>query len=71
MEVTSRFAALLGERRKKISDVARATGISRTTLTHLYYGTSRAVSFETLNKLCQYFGCGVGDILTRTKEDTP
>ena len=34
--IESRFAVLLGEKKKKISDVARATGISRTTLTNLY-----------------------------------
>lgn len=37
-EVTSRLAVLMGERKKKISDVSRETGISRTTLTHLYAG---------------------------------
>ena len=65
VEVTNRFAVLLGERKKRISDVARDTGISRTTLTHLYYGDNRAISFETLSKLCGYFQCDIGDILVR------
>lgn len=65
VEVTNRFAVLLGERKKRISDVARDTGISRTTLTHLYYGDNRAISFDTLSKLCSYFRCDVGDILVR------
>lgn len=63
LKVTSRVSALLGERKKRVSDVARDTGISRTTLTRLYYGDSRAISFETLGKLCDYFHCDVGDIL--------
>lgn len=61
--VHNRFAALLGERRLKISEVARATGISRTTLTNLYYSKSGAISFEVLAKLCAYLGCQTGELL--------
>ena len=60
---------MLGERKKKISEVARDTGISRTTLTNLYYSENRAISFETLDKLCSYFHCEIGDILVRKEED--
>lgn len=66
--VNSRFAALLGERRMKISGVSRDTGISRTTLTNLYYGKSEAVSFSVLGRLCNYLGCSVGDILEIKQE---
>ena len=52
--IESRFAVLLGEKKKKISDVARATGISRTTLTNLYYGKGAAVSYHVLGTLCDY-----------------
>lgn len=67
-KVVSKFAALLGEHKTRISTVSRETGISRTTLTNLYYGTSGAVSFDVLEKLCGYFQCGVGDILTIENE---
>lgn len=67
--VKNEFAALLGDRKKKISDVARETGVSRTTLTNLYYETNQAISFDVLSKLCEYFQCGVGDILTIHEEN--
>ncbi|MGO5097505.1 helix-turn-helix domain-containing protein [Agathobaculum sp. LCP25S3_E8] len=67
-KVNSRFATLLGERRMKISEVARATGISRTTLTNLYYGKGEAVSFSVLGRLCGYLSCSVGDILEVCQE---
>ena len=63
MQVNNRFASLLGSRKMKISEVSRSTGISRTTLTKLYYDTSRAVSFAVLGKLCEALDCGVADIL--------
>lgn len=63
--IVNRFAVLMAERKKKISEVARATGISRTTLTGLYYESCHAISFGTLSKLCDYFDCEVDDILVR------
>ena len=61
--VDNRFAALLGEKRLRISTVARETGISRATLSKLYYGCGKALSYEVLAKLCAYLGCEVGDLL--------
>ena len=40
------FARLLGERKLKISDVARDTGINRGTLTRLYYETAERLERE-------------------------
>lgn len=59
------FARLLGERKLKISDVARDTGINRGTLTRLYYETAERVELDVLDKLCEYFGVEVSDLLER------
>lgn len=61
--VNSRFAILLGEKKTKISEVSRRTGISRTTLTKLYYGDGAAVSYKVLAKLCETLNCEISDIL--------
>ena len=66
--VNSRFAALLGQRKMKISEVHRKTGISRTTLTKLYYGEGYAVSYTVLAKLCAALNCEVSDILEVQQE---
>lgn len=54
---------LLAERRKKISQLSKETGISRTTLTSLCYDKAKGVTFEVLDKLCNALNCSVGDIL--------
>lgn len=59
------FARLLGERKLKISDVARDTGINRGTLTRLYYETSERVELEVLDQLCDYFQIDLPDLLDR------
>lgn len=59
------FARLLGERKLKISDVARDTGINRGTLTRLYYETTERVELEVLDQLCGYFGIDLPELLER------
>jgi putative transcriptional regulator len=63
------FARLLGERKLKISDVARDTGINRGTLTRLYYETTERVELEVLDKLCDYFGIDLPELLERQATD--
>ena len=45
------FARLLGDRKLKISDVARDTGINRNTLTRLYQETVERYDAEVLDRL--------------------
>lgn len=59
------FARLLGERKLKISDVARDTGINRGTLTRLYHETAERVELDVLDKLCDYLGVDLPDLLER------
>jgi putative transcriptional regulator len=52
----------MGERKMKIIDVARETGLHRNTITLLYNETATRVDLGTIDKLCRLFGCGVGDL---------
>jgi len=56
------LSRLLGERKLKISDVARETGINRGTLTRLYYETAERVDLEAINQLCRYLDVAVEDL---------
>ena len=62
--INNKFSTILGEKLLKISKISEETGISRTTLTNLYYRRSTQISFDVLNKLCKYLNCGVEDIIT-------
>ena len=64
-----KLSTILGERLLNISKIAEDTGISRTTLTSLYYRRSAQISFAVLDKLCGYLGCAVGDILEFKAEE--
>ena len=60
--INNKFSIILAEKLIKISSVSRDTGISRTTLTNLYYRRSSIISFDVIDKLCNYLNCNVGDL---------
>lgn len=60
------LSKLMGERKLKISDVARDTGLHRNTVTLLYQETATRVDLEAIDALCRYFGVKVGDLFEFT-----
>ena len=54
---------MIGERKMKIVDVARETGLNRNTVTLLYKETAHRIDLDALDKLCKLFECGVSDLL--------
>lgn len=60
------LSKLMGERKLKISDVARDTGLHRNTVTLLYQETATRVDLDAIEALCRYFGVSVGDLFELT-----
>ena len=56
------LSRLMGERKLKLADVARLTGLHRNTVTLLYNETAARVDLETIEKLCALFKCKVEDL---------
>lgn len=53
----------MGEKRLKISDITKDTGINRGTITRLYHETAKRVELDVLDKLCRYLECTVDELL--------
>ena len=53
----------MGERKLKISDVARDTGINRGTLTRMYQETAERLEVEALDTLCKFFGVPIEQLI--------
>lgn len=62
------LSRILGEKKLKISDVSRDTGINRGTLTRLYQETAERVDMEVMDQLCEYLKCEVGILFERVNE---
>ncbi len=63
------LSRLMGERKLKISDVARDTGLHRNTITLLYQETATRVDLDAVNALCKYFNVGVDDLFEYVPDD--
>lgn len=57
------LSTLMGAHKQKIADVARATGLNRSTITALYFETATRIDVGTLEALCKLFECGIGDLI--------
>lgn len=56
------LSRLMGEKKLKVVDVARMTGLHRNTITLLYDETAARVDLETIEKLCDLFKIKVGEL---------
>ena len=52
----------MGERKLKVAEVARATGLYRGSVSLLYDETASKVDLETVDRLCAYLGVTVGEL---------
>ena len=67
--IVNHLPTLLAERRLKVADAVRATGVSKTTLHKIYNDQSSRIDFDTIDKLCEYLEVEVGDIFEYIKDD--
>ncbi|MEW6573495.1 MAG: helix-turn-helix transcriptional regulator [Bacillota bacterium] len=63
MRVSCRLSAIMGEKRLKMTDVVRGTGLGRTTVWNLYHDRATRIGFDVLAKLCRFLDCQPGDLL--------
>lgn len=61
--IQCKLALLMAEKKIRIADVVRDTGIPRGTLTRLYNETAVRVDLNDIDKLCAYFQCTTQDLL--------
>ena len=63
------LSKMMGEKKLKVMDVARETGLHRNTVTLLYKETATRVDLDAIEKLCRLFECEVGDLFEVVADD--
>ena len=63
------LSRMMGERKMKVIDVARETGLHRNTITLLYNETANRIDLQAIDSLCRLFKCSVGDLLEYKDSD--
>lgn len=61
------LSRMMGEKKLKIADLARETGINRGTLTRLYNESAQRIEIEVLENLCQHLDCQVGELFEKVE----
>lgn len=57
------FRVILAKKRKTVAELSKDTGISKTTLTNLYYERTKNPDSQTLLKLSKSLGVTIDELL--------
>ncbi|MGA3675789.1 helix-turn-helix domain-containing protein [Lysinibacillus agricola] len=63
------LSRLLGEKRMKISELAKETGLHRNGLSRLYNEETDGIKFDTLEKVCKALNCDISDLIEIVDEE--
>ncbi|ACV64367.1 transcriptional regulator, XRE family [Desulfofarcimen acetoxidans DSM 771] len=62
MPIKSNLSRILGERRIKMSELAKDAGIAKNTALALYHERAKGITFDVLEKICLALNCQPGDL---------
>lgn len=60
--VRCHLSTLMGRDKLRISDVARLTGLNRSTISSLYKESATRLDVAAIDALCKLFRCSVGEL---------
>lgn len=60
--IKNNLSAIMGAKRIKIYELQKLSGLSRSTITRLYYDKTNTVSLKTLECLCKALKCTLNDL---------
>ena len=60
-----------GRRALTMRELARETGLALSVLSNLAMNRTERVDFKTLDRICDFFHVGVGEVLVRASEQEP
>ena len=63
MAIETHLDEILRSRNMTAKELCRLVGITEANLSILRSGKAKGIRFHTINRICYYLGCDVGDIL--------
>ena len=64
--IRNKLSAIMGAKRIKIYELQKLSGLSRSTITRLYYEQTNTVSLNTLERFCKALNCTLDDLFEIT-----
>lgn len=68
MAIHCRLSAILGEKRMKMIECSRLSGVSNNTIVAMYHDRVTKVNYSVLNRLCEALECNVSDLLVHVPD---
>lgn len=56
------LSRIMGEKKLRVADIARAIDVHRNAITLLYEETATRIDLDTINKLCVFLDCKIEDL---------
>jgi putative transcriptional regulator len=61
--IKNNLSKLMGEKRIRISELHKISGLSQSTIIRIYYDKTKNISYETIDKLCEALECNTQELL--------
>lgn len=62
--IKSNLAMLMAEKKiRSLNKLSKETGVSGPALARIYDGTNVRIDYSTIEALCRFFDCKIGDLL--------
>lgn len=68
MPIQCKLSTLLGEKRMKMIELSRETGISKTTILNMYHDRVNKIHYSIISRICTVLECSIDDLLEFTPE---
>lgn len=68
MAIYCKLSTLLGEKRIKMSELVRMTGISKMTIHAMYHDKVQKIDYSVVDRICKALDCQLSDILEYKKD---
>ena len=62
MPINVTLDVMLARRKMSLNELSERVGVTQANLSILKTGKAKGVRFSTVNKICYYLGCDIGDI---------
>ena len=66
--IKCKLSTIMGEKRLKVADVARGSGVHRNIVTRYYNDEISMMSKDVLTRLCSFLNIELGDLLEHVPE---
>ena len=60
--IKNNLSRILGEKRMKMTELCRLTGLSKNTIYRMYHELTTTFNLETVDKLCNALDCNIQDL---------